>query len=111
MENKPKLGDILTREQFVEILQEKRAGRTLQSFAKDLGVSFQYLGKVFSGEHNPGHVISKKLGFEQIFCYRRIGRPKPKRNLKQITIQQVAGTIRIGPEKKPKTKVAATAEN
>jgi ribosomal protein L11 len=56
----------ITNEQLRDIVIAKRGKLTLQKYAAQLGVSFQFLGKVISGDYTPGPTIAKRLGYDQV---------------------------------------------
>jgi hypothetical protein len=85
---------VISAEDFLKVLSKSRKGRTLRVFAAELGVAYQFLGQVFAGKCHPGPTIAKKLGYEQVFAYRRSARSKAKsrkpRNSKQMHVSEDA---------------------
>lgn len=65
------MSDLLTTEQVVELLDEKRADRTLEQFAEEVGVSYQYLGHIFRRVRTPGREILKYLGLRKVTFYQK----------------------------------------
>jgi hypothetical protein len=60
---------LISNSQLRDLVIAKRGKKTLTKYAAELGVSFQFLGKVLQGEYLPGPTIAKNLGYEQVITY------------------------------------------
>jgi len=56
----------ISRDQVLNELGARRGGRTLEQMAAEVGVSFQYLAKVLSGERVPGDKVLEWLGLRKV---------------------------------------------
>jgi AraC-like DNA-binding protein len=65
------MADYLNTDQVVQLLDDKRADRTLEEFAAEVGVSYQYLGHIFRRVRTPGRGILKYLGLRKITVYQK----------------------------------------
>jgi transcriptional regulator with XRE-family HTH domain len=63
VKNRPKR---LTKQNVVERLEERRQGRTLEVFAKEIGVSRQQLWNVLRGSMIPGRKFLNYLGLHRV---------------------------------------------
>ncbi len=62
----------LTPERFRDYLRSRINGMTQAAFAKQLGISPQYLGDVLNGRREPGGTILHAIGFERVVRYRSV---------------------------------------
>lgn len=70
---------VLTEAEFVELLEQRRDGRPLRTFAAELGgVNFQSVGAVLKGQKSPGIRIPELLGYEPITVYRPLQQSNKK---------------------------------
>jgi len=63
------MSDYLTVDQVVSLLEARRGDRTLEQFAAEVGVSYQYLGHIFRRVRSPGRDVLKYLGLKKITLY------------------------------------------
>jgi methylphosphotriester-DNA--protein-cysteine methyltransferase len=68
------MSDYLNVDQVISMLEAKRAGRTLEEFSDEVGVSYQYLGHLFRRVRTPGKEILRYLGLKKIVFYVKNGK-------------------------------------
>jgi DNA-binding XRE family transcriptional regulator len=62
----------MTREQVVQMIRQRAAGRTQREMAHELGVGQQHLNDIFGGRREPGPTILLALGLRKISYFVRI---------------------------------------
>jgi hypothetical protein len=65
------MADYLTSDQVVAMLEAKRGDRTLEEFADEVGVSYQFLGHIFRRVRAPGREVLRYLGLRRIILYQK----------------------------------------
>lgn len=64
---------MLNHDQLIALLKSRiRTAGTQKTFAKQIGISPQYLSDVLAGRRMPNRQILKALGYECVPCYKRI---------------------------------------
>ena len=63
--------DYLDLDQVVSLLEIKRGDRTLEEFAEEVGVSYQFLGHIFRKVRPPGKDVLRYLGLRKVTLYQR----------------------------------------
>jgi hypothetical protein len=66
--------ELLTSDDVLALLQERKGSRTLEQLSEEIGVSYQYLGHVFRKVRAPGKDMLRFLGLERVVFYRRKAR-------------------------------------
>ena len=61
--------EYLTVEDVVKLLKEARGDRTLEEFARLIGVSYQFCAHIERGVRQPGKKVLKYLGLQKITRY------------------------------------------
>jgi hypothetical protein len=57
-------------EQIILMLKSRQGGRNSSQYAKDLGVSRQFMSDVMSGTRGPSKEMLDSIGMERILLYR-----------------------------------------
>ena len=66
--------ELLTSDDVLDLLVARRASRTLEEFAEEVGVSYQFLGHILRKARPPGKEVLKYLGLKRVILYQRNGR-------------------------------------
>jgi transcriptional regulator with XRE-family HTH domain len=61
--------EYLTTDQVVDLLKEDRGDRTLEEYAKVIGVSYQFIAHVLRGVRQPGKKMLKHLNIKKLTLY------------------------------------------
>ena len=60
-----------TVEELLQIMRRVQGEKTNTAFAKELGISKQYLTDIYNGRKEPGDSVSTALGFQRSTAYFR----------------------------------------
>ncbi|HXN71511.1 MAG TPA: helix-turn-helix transcriptional regulator [Candidatus Acidoferrales bacterium] len=64
--------DDLSQDDVVGLLVHAKGGDSIEVLAARVGVSFQYLARVLTGERSPGPKVLKFLGAKKVVAYRLV---------------------------------------
>lgn len=68
----------LTKEEFIELLEQKRGEKPSAHYAQELGISKQYLCDIVNGRTVASANVSEQFGFTPVTMYVAV-EPKPKK--------------------------------
>lgn len=65
-------GNQLTVEQVLELLRKRQGNRTQREFAKELGITGQYLCDLYLRRRDPGETVLKNFGIVRRTIYEKV---------------------------------------
>lgn len=65
-------GNQLTVEQVLELLRKRQGNRTQREFAKELGITGQYLCDLYLRRRDPGEAVLKNFGIVRRTIYEKV---------------------------------------
>jgi len=65
------MSDYLTIDDVRQLLQSRQGDRTQEDLAREIGISYQFLGHILRGVRSPGKDVLKFLGLRKLTVYQR----------------------------------------